>query len=108
MEKLEAQRARSTIDRELLADYILGNNKRRKDLEHIYDTKKQRGIFRDPRVFEMSRSEVIDYILKRSYELVAKPFTFPNGEEVNLDNFIHEEFSNDNVLFSGGVGWLMT
>ena len=108
MEKLEAQRARSNIDKELLADYILGNNQQRKNLEHINDTKKQRGIFRDPRVFEMSRSEVIDYSIKRSVEAVQRPFTFPNGEELNLNNFIHEEFSNDNVLFAGGVGLLMT
>ena len=108
MEKLEAQRARSNLDRDYLADYVLGGNKRRKDIKNIHDSKKEMGYFRDPRVFEMSRTEVVDYTLKRTFELAEKRITLSDGSPITINNFLAEEFSSDNVLFAGGVGWLMT
>ena len=69
MEKFEAYRKRSEIDREALTTFLFGGEERRKQVEKfcVNPFNEFDNVFRDPQVYEMSRKEVMEYTIKKHF-----------------------------------------
>lgn len=66
METFEQQRSRSNLDRDELTYFIFGSKERYEHAKSImYDPYIKGGFVRDPRIYEMSRYDVIEYNIKR-------------------------------------------
>jgi len=109
MEKFEEYRKRSDIDREELTTFLFGGEDRRVQVEKfcVNPYSDFDNFFRDPRVYEMSRKEVMDYTLKKLFVDVMKLKVEQNFKVTN-DTLVQEAWANDNTHVPGGVGWLMT
>jgi len=99
--EFEDVRKRSGLCKEELRNYVFGGEERWRQVKTYINDIADTGFFRDPRICEMSRYDVIGKTIEKS---VKELFPIPIKSH---NDYPDEAYANDSILPIGGVGWLM-